>query len=238
MKYIKTEKYDKNFIKENIMGPNPLKMLEQILDKHPIEKGTTVMDLGCGKGLTSIFLAKECGIRVFATDLWISATENKNRFDDFGLNSDQIIPIHSEAHELPYAEEFFDTIVSIDSYHFFGLEKDYLGKNLLPLVKHGGYLLFVVPGFKKNLHDNLPPEMTLSWDAESLTTIQDMNTWKEIISATEDVEITDMFELEDHDEMWNDWLESDNEYAIGDRKSMNAGAGKHMNFVGIILKRK
>lgn len=238
MKYIKTEKYDINFIKENIMGPNPLKLLEQILDKHPIEKGTTVLDLGCGKGLTSIFLAKECGVRVFATDLWITATENNQRFKDFGLSSEQIVPIHSDAHELPYADEFFDTIVCVDSYNFFGLDKDYLGKYLLPYVKHDGYMLIVVPGFKKNLHDNIPPEMLLSWNAENLSYIQDMDTWKDIISATDGVEIISMYELEDHDEIWNDWIECDNEYAISDRKAMEAGAGKYMNLIGIIIKRK
>ena len=34
-----------------------------------------ILDLGCGKGLTSIFLAKEFGVQVYATDLWITAAE-------------------------------------------------------------------------------------------------------------------------------------------------------------------
>ena len=30
----------------------------------------------------------------------------------------------------------------------------------------------------------------------------------------------------------------DNEYAVGDRKAMNAGGGKYLNFVAIVLKKK
>lgn len=44
-----------------------------------INKGMRVLDLGCGKGLTSVFLAEEFGVQVFAVDLWTTATENYNR---------------------------------------------------------------------------------------------------------------------------------------------------------------
>ena len=57
-------------------------------------------------------------------------------------------------------------------------------------------------------------------------------------SAGDDVEIESIFELEDFDECWNEWLATDNEYAVHDRLSMNAGAGRYMNFVAMALKRK
>ncbi|MGB9939171.1 SAM-dependent methyltransferase [Methanosarcina sp.] len=62
-----------------------------------LEKGMRVLDPGCGKGLTSIFLAKEYDVTVSATDLWISATENYERIKSMGLE-DRIIPIHTDAH--------------------------------------------------------------------------------------------------------------------------------------------
>ncbi len=72
MLFIKSETYDKAFINENLMGPNPLKMLEELTDKLDLQPGMRVLDLGCGKGLTSIFLAKEFGVHVYATDLYIA----------------------------------------------------------------------------------------------------------------------------------------------------------------------
>ncbi|MDD3269115.1 MAG: methyltransferase domain-containing protein [Syntrophomonadaceae bacterium] len=238
MKYSKSVKYDTNFIKENIMGPNPMKLLEELLLIHPISSADTVLDLGCGRGVTSIFLVKEYQARVFAVDLWITPTENKRLFDEMGLTSQNIIPIKAEAHELPFAEEFFDTVICVDSYHYFGLDKEYLGKYLLPLIKHGGYLLVVVPGLKKDIHDNLPPEMLLSWSAEDIQTLHDVAYWKQTVEAAEDAEIVMIDVMEGFDECWNDWLACDNEYAVGDRKAMNAGAGKYMNFIAMIIRRK
>ncbi|MGE5398014.1 MAG: SAM-dependent methyltransferase [Chitinophagales bacterium] len=238
MKYVLSQKYNMDFIKENIMGPNPIKLAEELLTLHPISQNSVVLDLGCGRGVTSVFMAKEYGLQVFAADLWVSPTENKKRFDELKLTVQQIIPIKAEAHELPFAEEFFDAVVSIDAYHYFGCDEAYLGKHLLPLVKHGGYLLIAVPGLKKDIHGNLPPEMLLSWTEKDIDTLHDTGYWFNILKATDGMEIISVCELGGFDECWNDWLDCDNEYAIGDRQSMNAGAGKYMNFVGMILRRK
>ena len=238
MKYTKSEKYDSNFIKENMMGPNPLKMLEELFAFHRIAPNSTVLDLGCGRAITSAFMAKEYGLRVFATDLWIGATDNKRRFDSLGLTSEQIIPIHAEAHDLPYAEEFFDAVVCVDAYHYFGCDEEYLGKHLLPLVKPGGYLLFVVPGLKNDIHHNIPPEMLLSWTAEDIETLHDAAYWRKMLEMTDGIKIISVYEMDGFDEFWNDWLACDNEYAVGDRKSMEAGAGKYMNFISMIVQRQ
>ena len=69
MNFYKTEKYDKDFLKENMMGPNSMMILEELLNEIPLKAGMRVLDLGCGNGLTSVFLAKEYGVQVFALDL-------------------------------------------------------------------------------------------------------------------------------------------------------------------------
>ena len=70
MEYKKTEKYNTELINQKIMGPNPLKLEEELMKDNTIRTGSTVMDLGSGQGITSIFLVKEYGFKVYATDLW------------------------------------------------------------------------------------------------------------------------------------------------------------------------
>jgi cyclopropane fatty-acyl-phospholipid synthase-like methyltransferase len=238
MNYPRANRMDPELIKNNSMGPNPAKLLEELMERFPLEAGQTIMDLGCGQGVTSIMLAKEYAQRVFAVDLWISASENWQRFVAQGLTNRQIVPIHEDAHELPFAQDFFDAMVSIDSYHYFGLDKAYLGKHLLPLVKTGGWLLFAVPGFHHDIHADIPKEMLLSWSPEDLDTIHDADYWRNVIEATEGIEIVAIEAMESNEECWQDWLKTENEYAIMDRAAMNAGAGKYFNFIAIALRKK
>jgi cyclopropane fatty-acyl-phospholipid synthase-like methyltransferase len=238
MDYHKSNRYDTKLVLEKIMGPNPLKLDEELLMAHQIPQGATVMDLGCGQGLTSVFLAKDYGFRVFATDLWISPSENKRFFDQMGLTAEQIIPIGAEATALPFAEEFFDAAICTDAYHYFGRDPAYLGKHLLPFVRHGGLLYIAVPGMKQDCHDHLPPELLLSWTPEQLDTLHDAVYWRGIVSQTDGIDILSIHEMESNEEVWNDWLACDNDYARGDRQSMEAGGGKYLNFVAIILRRQ
>ena len=50
--------------------------------------------------------------------------------------------------------------------------------------------------------------------------------------------VVEVCEMESNDEVWADWLRQENEYAVGDRKSMEAGAGKYLNFIKIVLRKK
>lgn len=89
---------------------------------------------------------------------------------------------------------------------------------------------------KKDCHDNLPPELLLSWTPEQLDYMHDTEYWKNIVEKADGIKILSVHEMESNEEVWNDWLAQENKYAIGDRKSMEAGAGKYLNFIAIILK--
>ena len=238
MKYTKTEKYNISIVNKKIMGPNPLKLEEELMKDNRIKKGAIVMDLGSGQGITSVFLAKEYGFKVYATDLWSEAQENQKFFAEMGLTEQEIIAVKADATDLTYDNEFFDAVVSTDSYNYFGRDAHYLDEKLLPFVKAGGYVYIVVPGMKKDCHNNIPPELLLSWTPEQLDYIHDIEYWKSIISKSKFSEIVSIYEMESNEECWNDWIQCDNEYAINDRKAIEAGACKYLNFIAIVLRKK
>lgn len=238
MKYIKSEKYNTPELMKMIMGPNPIKLEEELLQAHKIPENAVVCDLGSGQGLTSVFLAKEYGFTVYAADLWSDPAENRKFFDSMGVSPDKLIPVKADATDLPFEKDFFDAIVSIDSYNYFGRDESFLDKKLLPFVKSSGYIYIAIPGMKKDCHDKLPPELLLSWTPKQLEYMHDVKYWTDMVSKCAGAEVIGVNEMESNDEVWADWLKQDNEYAVGDRKSMEAGGGKYLNFISIVLRKK
>ena len=160
MDFFRTEKYDKDFLKPNMMGPNSMMILEELLEKVPLKPGMRVLDLGCGNGLTSVFLAKEYGVQVFALDLWISATDNYRRFREAGVEQ-AVIPIHADAMDMPFADEFFDAVISVDAYHYVGNNDTFFPEKIRPLLKQNGIAAIAFPGMKYEVKENIPDEAVL-----------------------------------------------------------------------------
>lgn len=237
MRYVKSEKYNTPALQAKIMGSNPIKLEEELLLGHQIPAHAVVCDLGSGQGLTSVFLAKEYGFTVYAADLWSDPAENRAFFDAMGLDRRQIIPVKADATDLPFEKNFFDAVVSTDSYNYFGRDERYLDDKLLPFVKPGGLVYIAIPGMRRDCHDHLPEEL-LSWTPEQLDYMHDVDYWRGIVSQCRGAEVLSMREMESNDEVWADWLAQDNEYAVGDRKSMEAGGGKYLNFIAIVLRKK
>jgi len=71
--------YDPQWLLDNTMGPHVLWLTEWLCAGIPLRPGMRVLDLGCGRALSSIFLAEEFGVTVWAADLWIKPTENWKR---------------------------------------------------------------------------------------------------------------------------------------------------------------
>lgn len=237
MKYVLSEKYDTPELMAKIMGPNPIKLEEELLLGHRIPSGAVVCDLGSGQGLTSVFLAKEYGFKVYAADLWSEPEENRAFFRSMGLSDAEIVPVKADAMALPFEKEFFDAVISTDSYNYFGRDPEYLNARLLPYVKKGGMIYVAIPGMEKDCHEALPPELLLSWTPEQLEYMHDVPYWTRLVSSCRGAEVIEVSRMESNEEVWADWLRQDNEYAVGDRKSMEAGGGKYLNFIKIVLRK-
>ena len=115
----RSAKYDVDWTIKHMMGPNVLWLTESLSALMDLKPGMRVLDLGCGTALSSIFLAREFDLQVWATDLWVPASNNWERIREAGL-ADRVFPIYAESRSLPFAAEFFDAIVSMDAYHYFG----------------------------------------------------------------------------------------------------------------------
>ena len=238
MKYVKSGKYSGAELMGKIMGPNPVKLTEELLSKNKIKKDAVVLDLGSGTGLTSVFINKEYGFTVYAADLWSDPEENKLFFKSMGVEEKAVIPVKADALRLPFEKEFFDAVISTDSYNYFGSDEKYLDEKLLPFLKKDGLIYLAITGMKKDLHNSLPQELLLSWTCEQLDYIHDIAYWRKIFEKSKNAEILEIKEMESNVEVWEDWIKQENEYAVSDRKSVEAGALKYLNFISAVLRKK
>ena len=154
----RSAKYDPDWMMDNQMGPNALWLMEWLCEALSLAPGMRVLDLGCGKAMTSIFLAREFGVQVYAADLWMSPDHNWRRAVEASV-ADLVCPIKAEAHALPFAQGFFDAVVSVDAYQYFGTDElyiDYLSR----FVRPNGSLGVVVVGLMQEPGATPPAHLT------------------------------------------------------------------------------
>ena len=206
-RFLRSNKYNPQFVAENQMGPSSLWLMEWLTEKIEIKEGMKILDLGCGRAMSSIFLAKEFGATVYATDLWIDVTENQKRIELFGLE-DKIIPVKAEAHALPFAKNFFDMIIAVDSYGYFGTDDLYLSY-ITSFLKPGGIIAAALPGLMQEFDNFKVPDHLLEkqengnvfWEPDCFT-FHTKEWWYSHWMKTTlvDVEVSDI--LEDGYKLW------------------------------------
>jgi SAM-dependent methyltransferase len=164
--------YDPRWMVDLCMGPNPLWLLEDLARDFDLRPGMKVLDLGCGMGMTSVFLAREYGVQVQAAERWIPAADNAVRFEAAGV-AGQVRAVAAEAHDLPFDDGQFDAVVSVDTYHYFGTSDLYIGY-ITRFLAPGGQLAIAVPSVRRELRElgGIPDHIRTgaSWEALSFHT--------------------------------------------------------------------
>src|SRR6266478_4604120 len=181
---------------------NALWLTEWLAEALDLRPGMRVLDLGCGRASSSIFLRREFGVQIWACDLWFSVSENIQRIRDAGVE-DGVFPIHADARALPFAEEFFDAIVCIDSFVDYGTDDLYLCY-LARFVKLGG--LVVIAGARL-VHkiDGAVPEHLREWWTPDLWCLHSVAWWRRHWERTGLIDIECAESMPDGWRLWLNW---------------------------------
>jgi SAM-dependent methyltransferase len=201
-RYPLASKYDPSWLLELDMGPNPLWLLEDLARDLEFEPGMRVLDLGSGKGATSVFLAREYGVEVTAADWWIAAEDAAAVFAEAGV-ADRVTAVRAEAHNLPFEKDSFDVVVSIDAFEYFGTADSYL-PYLLRFVRPGGQVGMATPAMSREVRElgAIPQhiEKRVGWEAIAWHT---PDWWRFQWEITKLVEVTC---ARMHPHGYQDWL--------------------------------
>ena len=149
--YPRSAEYDAKWLVDLDMGPHPLWLLEDLAADLDLRPGMRVLDLGSGLGATSVFLAKEYGVRVIAADLWVDPTEASAVFTKEGVG-DRVLAMRVDAGALPFGRASFDAIVSIDAWEYFGTG-DHYPPYLATFLRPGGQLGVATPALTTEVRE-------------------------------------------------------------------------------------
>jgi cyclopropane fatty-acyl-phospholipid synthase-like methyltransferase len=216
-------------------GSSSLWMTEWLTSALDLRPGMRVLDLGCGRASSSIFLRLEFGVQVWAADLWISAAENILRIRDAGLE-DSVFPLHLDAHNLPFAPDFFDAIVCLDAYPYFGTDDLYLNY-LANFVKPGGPIGIAGAGVLRELEGPVPEHLRELW-TQDFWAFHSADWWRHHWERTGIVTVEVADTLPDGWQYWLEWqraIAPNNESEI---KAVEADRGALLGYVRVIGRRQ
>jgi cyclopropane fatty-acyl-phospholipid synthase-like methyltransferase len=216
-------------------GANSLWLTEWLTTAMALRPGMRVLDLGCGRASSSVFLHREFGVQVWATDLWTGASENMQRIRDAGVEAG-VFPIHADARSLPFAGDFFDAIVCVDSFYYFGTDDLYLNY-LAHFVKAGGQIGVAGAGLVREVEGPLPDHLR-EWWTQDLWALHSADWCRRHWGRTGimDVEVADT--MPDGWQRWLDWqrvVAPDNATEI---KVIETDGGKYLGYVRLVGRRR
>lgn len=235
-KFPRASAYHPEWILSSVSGgANSLWLTEWLAEAMALRPGMRVLDLGCGRGASSIFLRREFGVQVWATDLWFNASEKLQRIRDAGVE-DGVFPIHADARSLPFAAEFFDAVVSIDSFIYYGTDDLYLSY-LARFVKPGGQLGIAGAGLVQEIEGDVPDHLR-GWWTQDLWCLHSAAWWRRHWERTGimEVEVADV--MPDGWRRWLDWHRAtcpDNKAEI---EAIEADQGRYVGYVRAVARRK
>ena len=229
-------KYNPDWLLAAVSGAaNPLWLTEWLCESLELEPGMRVLDLGCGLAASSIFLRREFGVQVWATDLWFSQSDNTQRIKDAGIDGG-VVAVHADARALPFEASFFDAIVSIDSFYYYGTDDLYLSY-IARFLKPGGAIAHAGAGLMREIEGPLPEHLRAWWTPD-LWCLHSAGWWRRHWERTGlvDVEVADAMP-----EGWRRWLEWHHVVAPNNAVEINAiqeDQGRYVGYVRVIGRRR
>ena len=219
-------------------GANCLWLTEWLTTQMDLRPGMRVLDLGCGPAMSSIFLRREFGVQVWATDLWHSASENLQRIRDAGA-LDGVFPLHADARSLPFADEFFDAIVSIGCYYYVGTDDHYLNY-LARFVKPGGEVGIANAGMVREIEGPVPEHLREWWadDRNFAWCLHSAAWWQRHWEKTGILAIELADTMPDGWKLWLDWHRLVAQDSVLEIEALEADGGSQLNYVRVVGRRR
>jgi cyclopropane fatty-acyl-phospholipid synthase-like methyltransferase len=130
--------------------PGGMNLTLKLLETLQIDKDTRILDIGCGTGQTSAFIAQKYGCNITAID--INEEMLKRSYNRFRKEKIDVSLFQANAEELPFASQCFDILLSESVTAFTDINKSL--KEYFRVLKHSGTLIAIEITSASNLDSN------------------------------------------------------------------------------------
>ena len=185
------------------MAPGGLLLAERLADALQLQPGDRVLDLGCGRGQSTVFFAANCGVDVISLDLWIPASERSAAAAVAGV-ADRVTALQGDiARGVPVEAGSLDAIVCLQAFHCFGTAR-WLLRYLTSLLRPGGRLAIAQGCFRQEVGE-FPAlfRATDGWNAE-YGSYHSPGWWRRHFEANGPLTVRVAMEIPDGDLLWED----------------------------------
>ena len=210
------------------LSPGGLFLASRIARELDLQPGDVVLDVGCGFGASSIFLANRYGVEVVALDLGVPAATVAERAAERG-QAERILPLNRDVTKpLPFADGHADAIFCMTCFHYFGVNEGFLG-HLLRYLKQEKRLSVsdtcfnqeVTPKGLPDVYRTVAPGNTFdSWQTET-SKYHSPTWWRRLFEDSGIVRIIECTDLDDGPAMWEDKLAYDLERSNWDENKVD-----------------
>lgn len=234
-RFPRSSKYNPEWIVASASGgANSLWLTEWLTSAMDLQPGMRVLDLGCGRAASSIFLHREFGVEVGAADLWFDPAENQERIRNAGVQGG-VIPIWADARFLPFEPESFDAIICLDSFTYFGTDDLYLNY-LAQFVKPGGQMAMAGAGLVQEIGGEVPDHLK-GWWTHDLWALHSATWWRRHWERTGIVDIETADTMEDGWKVWLDWHRTVAPENATEVHAIEEDAGRYLGYIRVVGRR-
>ena len=154
---------------------------EALVQLCHIGKGSYILDVGCGVGVTPCFLAKRYGCRVVGVDISSRMVERSRERATREKVTERVEFRVADAQDLPFEDNLFDAVIT-ESVTAFPEDKQQAVNEYMRVTKSGGYV-----GLNESVWLKMPPPPNVvAWAEQDVgATVQPLTSdaWVSLLEA-------------------------------------------------------
>lgn len=124
----------------DVLRPGGIGLTAKIADIAGIKKNYSVLDIGCGKGITAAFLAEEYNVSVVGVDLSSTMVSSCLSKTGKGKAAQRISFLVGDGENLPFLDSSFDIVIIESAFSLFP-DKVIAARDISRVLKSGGRLI-------------------------------------------------------------------------------------------------